>query len=315
MEVLAVTCSDIHLTLTAPISRSAEPNWLAAQERMLDQLKEVSRNYNAPIIYAGDIFHKHNASPELINWAAKKLPWGYAVPGQHDLPHHVYADMEKSAYWTLCRIGTINHLRYKKPHFIEYDTFEKPLVMHGFPWGCNIEFTKDAPLDHDPKSVHVAVIHKYIWVSGKTYVGAPKEEKLSAYKKELEGFDAAVFGDNHKGFYGESGDCKVINNGCLIRRRADELHYEPFVGLICIDDEGDVYVEPEFLDTSQDLWSIDESMSTDAEAIKEELGEFLKELKSLSSDEYNFRDAVSHYLATHEVSEGVRGILMDVLED
>ena len=312
MEVLAVTCSDVHLTLTAPISRSNEPDWLEAQGRVLDQVKEIADKHQVPVIYAGDIFHKNNAPPELINWAIGRLPWGYAVPGQHDLPHHVYDDVRKSAYWTLVEVGNIVDLEWNEVQVEEHSDYK--LALYGFPWGKDIRY-----IDHDIPTgadlYNVAVIHKYIWVAGKTFVGAPEEEKLSAYKKELRGFDVATFGDNHKGFTGVADDCKVINNGCLIPRRADELNYEPFVGLICLDEDGYVCVSTEKLDISQDLWSLDESMSADAELIKEDMGRFLKELKSLNSDEYNFKDAVTHFLATNKVSEGVKGILLDVLED
>jgi len=319
MKVIAVTCSDIHLTLTAPISRSTEPDWLEAQGRVLDQVRAISEEHQAPIIYAGDIFHKYNAPPELINWAMRRLPFGYAVPGQHDLPLHNYDDIKKSAYWTLVESGKLIDLEWSVPvweeTFGEIYSRNCELMLHGFPWGKDIRFPNDVSFEQYRNPIHLAVVHKYIWKAGKTYVGAPEQEKLSAYESILKGFDAATFGDNHKAFDGVAGDCAVINTGCLIRRKADEINNRPTVGLVYMLENGSVQTMPHYLDTSEDLWSLDESMTADAELVKEDMGRFLKELRSLNSDEYNFKDAVTQFLATNKVSEGVKSILVEVLED
>jgi len=49
MNVLVIFCSDIHLTETAPLARSAEPDWMDAQNRMLEQLHALVDKYECPI--------------------------------------------------------------------------------------------------------------------------------------------------------------------------------------------------------------------------------------------------------------------------
>ena len=101
-SVIAVCCSDIHLSHRPPKLREAEPNWYAAQARVLSQVRAVVETHKCPLIVAGDVFDEgwraHKCPPELVNFAIRHLPVCYAVPGQHDLPHHRYADVDKSAY-------------------------------------------------------------------------------------------------------------------------------------------------------------------------------------------------------------------------
>jgi hypothetical protein len=66
---------------------------------------------NPPIVYVGDIWDHYRQPPEAINWAIRELPKGYAIPGQHDLRHHNYEDIKKTAYWTLMEAGVILDMR------------------------------------------------------------------------------------------------------------------------------------------------------------------------------------------------------------
>jgi len=87
-KVLAILMADIHLSLKAPIWRSAEPDWLDAQARPLKEVKLLQDKYKCPVICAGDIFDRSrktadgwNAPAELINYAIEYLPDDmYAIP-------------------------------------------------------------------------------------------------------------------------------------------------------------------------------------------------------------------------------------------
>jgi DNA repair exonuclease SbcCD nuclease subunit len=108
--VIAILCSDIHLSERAPIARAVGQDWFTVQKRYLDQLRELKEKHNAILIVAGDVFDYWKSSPELINFAIVHMPECYAVPGQHDLPNHNYNDLHKSAYWTLVEAKIIKHL-------------------------------------------------------------------------------------------------------------------------------------------------------------------------------------------------------------
>ncbi len=240
-EPLAIVCSDIHLCHTPPAARAAEPNWYAAMGRALDQLREIQEDVRVPILCGGDLFDRWNSGPELINWAMRKLPEMYAIPGQHDLPYHRIEDIRKSAYWTLVEARTIKDMG-QAPNMIR----ATKLFVHPFPWGSNLN---SLTFENGKRSdeIDVALAHRCVWGTESPYPGAPADGQAAAVAKQLKGFDVAVFGDNHYGFTAGS-DPTIYNCGCLIQRKQNERDYQPAVGIIMSDGT----VERRYLDTSQD---------------------------------------------------------------
>ena len=296
-EVIAVLCADFHLCHTVPPARAAEPDWYAAMGRPLNQVRELANLHRCPVIAAGDIFDRYNPNPELINWAIDHLPCMCAIPGQHDLPHHNYEDIQKSAYWTLEVADVIDNLGHGKPILVGQ------VVVHPFPWGFPV-----VPIEDDKSDrLHLAVIHDYVWLPGASYPGAPDESRLFAYWKRLSGYDTAVFGDNHKGFDAEAISCQVFNSGCLIRRKSDERDYLPAVGLLHPDGK----VTRHYLDVSEDKWidPVDKSDSAEVEG----LAEFLAELSKLDADSLDFREATNRWVNDNKVDDDVRRLLFDIM--
>lgn len=302
-KVIAILCADIHLSEQPPIARSMEPDWLVAQARPLQQVKELVKIHKCPVICAGDIFDRHRSSPYLINWAMDNLPQMYAIPGQHDLPMHSYEDIQKSAYWTLVKEGTIENLG-KSGDYIELSE----MGVFGFPWASVLRFVEnDIPGD----KILLAVVHSYIWIQGKQYPGASIQSSMSQYKDKLQGYDAAVFGDNHQGFLAKCGDCNVLNCGCLIPRKSDERKFKPAVGLL----HSDGTITQSFLDCSEDVW-LDEVKDDNILEENEGLNEFLTELNQVDSgqlDFLDFRASVLQYLNDFDVTDGVRKTVLEVL--
>jgi hypothetical protein len=291
-NVVAILCSDIHLSHKCPVARSAEPDWYMAMKRHLIQLSDLSVKYNAPIICAGDVFDRWNSPPELINFAIDNLPDMYAIPGQHDLPNHVLEDVHKSAYWTLVEQGTLVDLNISL-------MINDDLYLFPFPWGTDIK-----PPDAGTLSkIKLAVIHKYCWMQGSSFPGA-EEGHISAYRKQLKGYDAAVFGDNHKGFI--SG--KVCNCGSLIRRSIDQIDYKPFVGLLHVDGS----LSQEFLDISEDLFLETKEVK---EIEIEGITKFVEELNSLGPDSLDFETALNQYMENNRICDDTRSTVSQILEE
>lgn len=295
MTVIAVLCSDIHLSEKPPTARSAEPDWFAAQLRALDELRSVAEEYDVPVVCAGDVFDAWKSNPSVINFALDNLPTMYACPGQHDLPNHSMEEIERSAYWTLVIAGVIKDIDVPS----EMKGF---VLLHGFPWGKKIE-----PVERSAGWINLAVIHRYVYTRGRlAYPGAPKEQRLAVMAEQLAGYDAAVFGDNHSGFVAKAGDCNVINTGCLIRRKQDERDYRPQVGLL--NDDGTI--TQYFLDTSQDKWAdpVDVPVGAGMDA-----SEFLDDLKSLGADSLDFRAVVKQRLDANDADPAVRRLVQNAL--
>ncbi len=311
MFVIAILISDLHLSESPPVARSAEPDWFEAQDRPLRQVKELMEKHDCVCIAAGDIFDRWFSSPAVINWAIEHLPRMYAVPGQHDLPMHRLEDVKRSAYWTLVEAGRVVDLGDGKRNGIYHGN----MLICGFPWGSEIE-----PLEVETwgsksscsASIRLAVAHSFLWSDRKTgYPGAPAEARLGNRMGELKGYTSAVFGDNHKPFMGWADETCVLNCGCLIRRKQDERGQQPSVGLLYDDGR----IERRILDVSRDRWSDAVEVPGKTGIDGEGLDEFLAELKGIEVGSEDFRGAVRRYVEDNDVGAGVKRSVLKAMGD
>jgi len=302
---MAILVSDIHLSINPPVARR-DDDWLNAQAYQLSQLRAASIKHKVPVICAGDLFHQWKSPPELINFALEHLPdkmW--AIPGQHDLPFHNYGEMDKSAFGTLVKVGKIRLLKPDSENVI-YPGKDKPLLSaFAFPWGHPL-VENDLPTPKD--ELRLAVVHAYVWQQGSSYTNASPTQRISALAKQLKGYDVAVFGDNHKGFSAQVGDCLVFNHGGFMRRNIDEIDSQPGFGLLMSDGS----VLRQHLDVSKDVFlPKEEARFLEQEGFK--MTAFLDELKKLGSGASDFESAVKHYLKTYEVSSGATKLIIAAL--
>ena len=309
--VLAVSCADLHCWLRPPIARSDESDWLEAMKRPILQLQLLCEKYHCPLIIVGDITDGWKAPPELINWLIHNLTFAfpydtYAVAGNHDLPLHSYEDIEKSAYWTLVKSKAIKNLKPNKETLVYLGQNRKKLSLTGFPYGCK---TKSFAREHTSKDlVKVAVVHDYCYDTD-AYPGVDPEKHYLKHRKRLEGFDIALFGDNHKPFIKANFRPHILNHGCLIRRRSDEKDQKVYAGLIY--SSGDVGRVQ--LDTSKDVWT---EVSAEAVLAKGmvDLSKFIEEMDSMGDHAVDFVEAVVRSLDDHKVRREVRELVLKILE-
>ena len=305
-QVAAILIADFHLSHVPPVSRSAEKSWYAAMADPLRQIKDLVNKHKVPVICPGDVFDRWNSPPELINFALVQLPKMYAVPGQHDLAHHRYNDIQKSAYWTLVKAGKIVNLEPESP--VEVGEGGKALRLHGFPWGFPVKSLKNP----DDLVLEIAVVHAYIWSKTTSYPGAPKEGHFRAVQKTALGYHLVVSGDNHQPFLtGYKRDGKfpqIYNCGGLMRRKSDEKDRPCYAGLLWTNGE----VTRVELDCSEDKW-ID---GKDTPIIERgaDMAEFLEELSSLGDAAIDFADAIRRRLDQGDSPPNVRQILLEAME-
>jgi hypothetical protein len=312
-HVVAILCSDLHLSHKPPIARSVEPDWYKTMGRYLKQLRDLADHHKAPVVCAGDIFddgwRPHRCPPELINFAIAHLPRMYAIPGQHDLPYHRYDMVERSAYWTLVEAGVIKDLCPVDEVTIlpKAKPDQKEVIVFPFPWG----FPVKPPPGTSPEFIHLCVAHQYVWCAEKGYPGAPEDQHIRFVLENLRGYDVALFGDNHKGFiWSREGWPTVFNHGTFIRRKSDEREYQPHVGLLYSD--GGIVLLP--YKTDKDRW-IDVASTTEKLANESGLdGELLlAELASLGDSTINFHEAVKRFLEKHNTNDRVTALVMELL--
>lgn len=298
-RIIALFMSDPHLSLTPPIWRSTEPDWLAAQARPFEELSRLQQHYDCPIFCAGDIFDKWNVCPEIINFALMNLPTMYAIPGQHDLPNHNEDEISKSAYWTLVQAGKVIPLCPDFPH--SYQIGPKWYV-NGFAFGSEI----------DPGTIsieyrRIAVIHQYNCTKRTSYPGAPIESFVSKSRKEFKGYDIVVCGDNHASFECMIGRTLFWNAGCFIRRHSNEENYKPRIGMLTEDGR----IISHYLDTSKDKHLSNED--TEKEVSEMNITDLMVELNKLNDSKEDFVKSVEIYLKQHGSTKEVKQIIAEAI--
>jgi len=306
-KVIAILTADWHLSHKPPIWRSNEPDWYEAMRRPLNELSELQKLYNCPILVAGDIFDKWNASAELINFAMMNIPNNvYAIAGQHDLPEHNIEQIDKSAYFSLALGKTIKELFYAKVQpLLEFN-------VYAFMYGDKI-VKPDEHVTNSTGLPNIAVAHQYICKPGADYPNAPKEaylnKKLVPKGKKWYGYDVMVFGDNHKSFFINIGDTKVFNCGTLMRRASDEENYKPRVGLLYSNGDIDFH----YLDISQDKHLTPDEMKDAKEYEEIDMEDFAKELRKLGAAALDFSKAMKEFWLSDKTRKSVQDIILKAM--
>lgn len=304
-DVIAILCSDLHLSHRAPKARKTEPDWYDAMRRVVKQLHDIQQEYHCPILFAGDLFDHWNQPPELINWAIDLLPPMLTIPGQHDLPLHRLADKHKSAYYTMPKACVTTDI--VDPYWFPImDDGSTALGIYPFPWGVPLV---DRPALKPRVDVHIALVHKYVWYDDNKYQGAPDESHCHALLEKLKGYDIIVVGDNHKGFIYKHNGTTICNCGTMMRRKTDEVGYKPFVGLLHKNKEVTKY----YLSTKKDV--IDTTVSNkQTEFDESDIMQFIHDVRTKSFETLSFKDAVLHCLEQTNYAGEVCESIIEVMD-
>jgi len=305
-KVIAILCADLHLAAKPPVCRLGEGDWFAAMARPLREISDLSNEYDAPVLCAGDVFDRWNCSPELINFALENLPDDmYSIPGQHDLPFHRLDSMNQSAYGTMVISNTIVDLG-SNDHTVDDvpgALLNGNIHVFGFPWGSEL---KPCPCPEE-KFFKIALVHKFVWSKKETgYYGVSDTEHVSNYLKKLKGYDVVVFGDNHKGFKVTSTKTGqiILNCGTMMRRTIAEVDYRPRVRLMY----SSGIVKLHYLDTTMD--KLDVPNEVDSRSV--DLSAFSDSLENLGEDPLDFYEAIDK--AKVDCSQGASDVLTEVLD-
>ena len=310
-SVIAIVSGDWHLSESPPVVRSVEPDWLAVQAGYLKQLKTLQQDLRGvPILVAGDLFDRWNSLAHLINHALSWLKGMkvYAIPGNHDLPNHNHDQLRRSAYWTLVEAGVIIDMQPS----LSYNA--GLFTCWPFPHG----FKVTPPNRGSDVAIHVALIHDYIWTKDTGHAEAPEDKRLGAWLRRLQGYDVAVFGDNHKSILKVSREklapyhpITVFNCGSLMRRTTDERDYKPCVGLL----HADGTIKRHHLDTSKDRFiDLDDSVTKQLEkGLEIDLAGLTEELSRLHMEKLDFAKLVLRLCEKHKVPAEVRTVILRCL--
>ena len=289
-----IACGDLHLCETAPIFRSAEPDWFAAQARSLRWLKAFGQTYACPIVIAGDLFDKAVGSSRLLNFAIDECPQAYAIAGNHDLPYHNREKLPLSAYGNLMRAGTIRDL--DDVAIFSYGA-ERTVALYGFPYGKPFApCAKQADID-------VAVVHSLIWAGESQYSRIAPDAHFSRVKDRLPGYDFYIFGDNHETILHDN----LVNCGTFYRRARGQETFSPVVALL-----SDTGIELQKIPVSQDRFAENVAPSKNVG-----IHDFTELFDSLRKAEYLTCDAgqmLKEYFLSHQVEPDVYAAIISITE-
>ena len=157
--------------------------------------------------------------------------------------------------------------------------------------------------------VHLAVCHHYCWAREHSYPGAPDDANVVMLRKKLTGFDAAIFGDNHKGFLSEKMGVPVLNCGGFMRRRTDEVNYSPQVGLLLR--SGKIRIQK--LDISADVLEIPIDIAAEENS---DILDFIGDLNEACELGLDFKEEVERFIEnSHDLKAGTARLIRKVLDD
>lgn len=303
---IAILCGDLHLSQHAPPAR-ARGDWFAAMARPLHELRDLSEGMKVPILCTGDVFDKWNPPPELINFAIRNLPRMYAVPGQHDLPYHIGADVDKSAFGTMVQVDRIRKLDWNS-HVAESQALIDGAFVYGFGWGTEIpNFSEYFAKEKLHKLLRVAIVHAYCWQEDFAYTGASNKSHVKNWAKLFDQFDVVAFGDNHKGFiYAPTKGPVIMNCGGFMRRKSDEKDRRPMVGILYADGS----IDPHYLNTKGEVFDESESVKV-KERDNDEIENFVQRLSEVEPETFDFAGALRRWLEENKTTEGVRQMILE----
>lgn len=228
-SVDAILCADIHIRADIPECRTDKDEYQKEQWSKWSQIIDLSEEFCAPIIVAGDLGHK----PQWPSGILRKfiqISFGadraiIVVPGQHDLPYHKVDSWRESALGVLEADGAIEVcLGTSRNPFI----IDSEINIYDFPWGVSM----DRRLSQS-SGYNVAVTHQLV-MEGKgnkmDWPGADASfaiELLKAYPQ----YCLILSGDNHLPFVVEHEGRLLVNPGSMMRMTASQINHKPRVYL------------------------------------------------------------------------------------
>jgi hypothetical protein len=210
-----IVAGDLHAGRTTPECRTDDV--LDALCAKLGWLDGLQRRHDIPLVLPGDVFDNWRADSVLLNRLMEVWPVGtvLAVPGQHDLPQHNIALLEKTGFRSMALAGRL------------IDVSATPFEFNGIRvYGADWE-TEPPPVKKG--SVSVLVWHVTTWE--KPFAPGQKPGEATRLLKANRGWDLIITGDNHQTFECEDDGRCLLNAGSVLRLTAVQVDYRPCVYL------------------------------------------------------------------------------------
>lgn len=291
-NIVAIHTGDIHLTDKKPMARADEPDWYAAQFRVLKWLVNLCKSNKADLMIGGDLFDSHTVSYYLLNKCSVYLDGNFctAIIGNHEQPNKNSVGIDYSVFQT----GHLMDLYYGITH-----------ARCGVSGGVNYGFIPATNSEEEfmesvnaVQQADVVVMHKFVWSSqDNSHTGASESGNVKNIAKLFPNAKVLFTSDNHKGFECTTTNPRIYNCGMLIRDNADLIDYQPRVYALYDDfsvERIDVPIEQDFI--------TDRHIKQEKERIESE-EVFMRTLSDSKDISYSFTDNLKHYAKDHRAGQ------------
>jgi len=223
----AILTSDWHIREDTPECRVDD--FMATQERKLKWLSDLQEKFQCPIFDGGDLFDHWKPTPYLLQWTIKRMPKNvWTVPGNHDLAQHNMELFDRSGLAVLDKSSAVV-IPLNGAECTNLSKDKRIIVIRGHPWETVVH-----PTNPDDNSVHVLLTHEmtYLQKDVNPFLKGSSAERLANDYGKM-GHSLVVSGHNHQSFQykDEETGCLLVNPGCIMRQRAEEIDYTPRVAL------------------------------------------------------------------------------------
>lgn len=284
----AILCSDFHLREDVPICRTDDYD--SKQWSKVTFISNLQKQYNCPVLHAGDLFDHWKPSPELLSKASANIPdQFYTIYGQHDLPQHNLELVKKSGIYNLQinkKLQVLNECHWGQEP--KEDSLKIPMLM---------DFDK-----------HILVWHIMNYQGNKPWPGCTDPSAAKLLRKYPR-YDLICTGDNHKPFVEEYNGRLLVNPGSLMRMDADQVEHRPRVYLWYADTNT---VEPVYIPIEKDVVSrehIERHEERDSR-----IDAFVESLNNKFETSLSFEDNLEQFMKVNTVRKTVKQIIYKAIE-
>jgi DNA repair exonuclease SbcCD nuclease subunit len=226
-EMRFLALPDLHITNRQPKRRC--DNFEDAVFHKLEQIIYTSTEYKTDfVIQPGDIFDTDKASHYLVQKSLRcfrRIKNFLCVFGQHDMRYHSKR-RDNTPLKVVSESGKIEIIDQKT------EALQFGVRIYGASWDQDIPI----PKKHDVPNI--LVLHKMI--SNRDYWNGNVDynDARVFLKKWEKHYDVIISGDNHNSFMVSGKKGVLINCGCMMRTKKDQINYKPHMYLVEIEKEG-----------------------------------------------------------------------------
>lgn len=306
----AILVGDIHYRDDQP--RCRLDDFWETQKRKALWLRDLWEDCGRPpVLQPGDLFHRWNSNPRVINAVLGYFPPMMTMsgnPGKHN--YYTEEGLERDALFTVAIARLTGEDKwFVSLHGKEWDSPEKGTIIDFLGWGKELKETRGHFPDKSWPN-KILITHRMILDSPTPFDG----DNGLDFLKRMSGYDLIVTGHNHKPMVFVGGTPTeprlLVNPGSFTRQTADETH-EPRVYLwfAKTNEVMPVYVPIESEVITRD--HIDEPARRD-----ERIEAFVKRLDSETMEiSLSFKLNVEEALKAANPGDKVRARVMEVVED